>query len=263
MIKFHSWQGWSHGDSCAWGCPSGVQHLQDSALKTLGQLLQGDNPLWPPPPWLSRDRHTAESRAGVDAFPSNDLKSSSVLVNYLGKLSPKSLYSLLLLVPAGPQTRAEGVFAHRKNFSIFSVVSFSSSLVSGGRVEGKTTEIISKGSVGPRDRICVLAALGHLSLERQELFGGDLLPVDPKLEHSMGHKISPAQHSRSSRRVNPKARQQGEPCSKCWMFTLVLPRKKRMSHNNSSPCWEVIAKLSQPLDDDQGPFDLQGCTSLS
>lgn len=96
-----------------------MHHLQDSALKIVGQLLQRDNPLCHPHPCLLRDRHTAESRAGVDAFRSNDLKSSSVLVNYLGKLSPKSLYSLLLLVPAGPQTRAEGVFVHRKNFSIF------------------------------------------------------------------------------------------------------------------------------------------------
>lgn len=87
--------------------------------KNLGTAAKkGQTPL--PPSSL------AESRADVDAFHSNYLKSSSVLVNYLGKLSPKSLYSLLLFMPAGPQTRAEGDLVHRENFPIFSVVSFSS-----------------------------------------------------------------------------------------------------------------------------------------
>lgn len=59
------------------------------------------------------------------------------------------------------------MLVHRQNLSGFlwfpslSVVFFSP-------VEGKTRETISKGGVGPEGRICVLAALGHLSLERQD-----------------------------------------------------------------------------------------------
>lgn len=63
--------------------------------------------------------HTAESRSGADVFRSNDLKSSSVLVNYLGKLSPKSFYCLLPFVLAGPQTRAKGALVRGKIFLIF------------------------------------------------------------------------------------------------------------------------------------------------
>lgn len=70
--------------------------------------------------------HTAESRSGADAFCSNDLKSSSVLVNYLGKLSPKSFYCVLPFVPAGPQTRPKGALVHGKIFFDFSEVSSSS-----------------------------------------------------------------------------------------------------------------------------------------
>lgn len=36
-----------------------------------------------------------------------------------GSYAPNPFYSLLLLVPAGPQTRAEGELVHRKNFFIF------------------------------------------------------------------------------------------------------------------------------------------------
>lgn len=136
------------------------------------------------------------------------------------------------------------------------------SLTSGGRVEGKARDH-QRGECWPQGQDLGAGCSWPPLSRKARAFWGDVLPVDPKLEHSMGHKISPAPRSRSSRRANPKAMQQGEPCSKHWAVTLALPRKQRMSHNNSSPCWGADAKLSQSLDNDQGPFDLQSCTRLS
>lgn len=57
-----------------------------------------------------------------------------------------------------------------------------------------------------------------MMLQTLFIFGGDLLPVDPKLEHSMGHKISPAPHSRCSRRVKPKVSPAASTGCSLWLF---------------------------------------------
>lgn len=81
-------------------------------------------------------------------------------------------------------------------------------------------------------------------------FGGDLLPVDPKEGHSMGHNICPAPHSRSSRRVSPKSTRQGAAFSKHVSVHSGSSQaaKARTSCKNSNLCWKFDAMLSQPWD---------------
>lgn len=97
-----------------------------------------------------------------------------------------------------------------------------------------------------------------MMLQTLFIFGGDLLPVDPKLEHSMGHKISPAPHSRCSRRVKPKVSPAASTGCSLWLF----PGSKEWATTTPAVLGGA-ATLSQPLDGEQNPSDLQSCTSVT